>query len=124
MRILWLALAIPCLSFGHELTPTYPEMRPAYLDGLLVTSMSMFNARQDVDYYEVGVFSEDWKRVPFASSSKLFHVEHGERVDFDIYIRVVDRDRAFYICTTSKLLAEPERSNAVISSKVCSRIAK
>lgn len=119
--ILWL---LPCVALSHELTPTYPELRPAYLDGLLVTTMTMFNSRPDVDYYEVGVFDEQWNPLNFATTEQLLHLSQGEGKTFDVYIRASDQNKAFYICTTSKLLSDPEHSNAVISSKVCSRIKK
>ena len=106
---------------AHELTPTYPKLRPAYLDGLMVASVTMFNAREDVEYYEVGVFDLDWRPVPFATASKIMKVPYTERESFDVYVRKADQNRAVYLCTTSKLRSD-KPSNAVISSKVCSRL--
>ena len=46
---------------AHEMTPTYPPLVPSYVDGLVSAKMTMFNARQDVEYFEVGVFDAEWK---------------------------------------------------------------
>lgn len=124
MKNLLLVLALLLAStpvVAHELTPTYPKLRPAYLDGLMVATVTMFNAREDVEYYEVGVFDLDWRPIPFATASKIMKVPYTERETFDVYVREKDKDRAIYLCTTSKLRAD-KPSNAVISSKVCSRL--
>jgi len=122
MKRLALILSLFATSVSaHEMTPTYPQLRPAYVDGLVTTELTMFNAREDVDYYEVGVFTVDWKAVPFATTSKILQVRHTERVSFDIYIRKTDQARATYVCTMSKLRSD-KPSNAIIASKVCSRL--
>ena len=55
-------------SLAHDMTPTYPELKPSYMEGLLVADFELFNKRNDVRYYEIGVFDEDWNPIPFVSS--------------------------------------------------------
>lgn len=105
---------------AHELTPTYPKFKPSYVGGLASTEMTMFNARKDVEFYQLGVFDAEWNPVPFAASEKLLHVPHATRSTFDVFIRDEDLRRAVYICTLSKLRSDIP-SNAIISSKICSR---
>lgn len=106
---------------AHELTPTYPELKPSYVDGLLVAKLSMFNAREDVEYYEVGVFDKDWRKVPFATQERIIKVPYGNHKRFEVYIRIEDKGKAIYVCTISKLRSD-KPGNAIVSSKVCSRI--
>jgi hypothetical protein len=106
---------------AHELTPTYPELKPSYVTGILVARLSMFNARKDVEYYEIGVYDESWNKVPFATTDKIAKVPQGTHKNFEIYIRKKDKKRAVYVCTVSKLRSD-KPSFAIISSKVCSRL--
>ena len=59
---------------AHELTPTYPEIEPAYVDGVSVIKMKMWNRRSDASYYEVNVYDQDWESVPFASPEKVMRL--------------------------------------------------
>jgi len=115
----FLLLATPVVA--HELTPTYPKINPAYVDGLLVAQLSIFNARKDVDYYEIGVFDKDWKPIPFATTTKILNVPYTGKINFEVYFRKEDQRRAVYVCTLSKLRSD-EDSYAIVSSKVCSRL--
>jgi hypothetical protein len=120
--LLVLALLLPAMPVvAHELTPTYPKLKPSYVEGLLVAQLTMFNARKDVDYYEIGVFDVDFRPIPFAAANRILKAPTGQRVTFDVYIRRKDETRAVYVCTLSKLKTD-ESSNAVVSSKVCSRL--
>jgi len=110
-------MVMPVLGHAHEMTPTYPTWKIAYFRDLLVTEMEMFNKRADIEYYEVGVFDENWNPIPFVSSFKLFKLEYLSRIKFEVYIREQDKVRAKYICSKSKL-REGENK---ISSKICSR---
>ena len=105
---------------AHEMTPTYPSWKQSAFSGILQTTMEMFNKRQDVEYYEIGLFDKDWKSVPFVSSYKIFKLEYLGHVKFDIYIRKEDKGRAEYICSKSKLRKSDEVRTA-ISSKICSK---
>jgi hypothetical protein len=103
------------------MTPTYPKFTPAYIDGVVKTQMEMFNKRQDVEYYEVGVFDEEWRPVPFVSSYKLFRLKYLGHVKFDIYVRRDDADRVEYICSQSKVRGE-KHAQSLLASRICSRV--
>ena len=106
---------------AHELTPTYPEIEPAYVDGVSVIKMKMWNRRSDASYYEVNVFDGEWKLVPFATSEKIMKLGYLEHKSFELYIRDADCDKVAYICTTSKQLKQDVQSTG-IKSRICSRV--
>lgn len=106
---------------AHELTPTYPEIEPAYVDGVSVIKMKMWNRRSDASYYEVNVFDDEWKSVPFATSEKVMKLGYLEHKSFELYIRDADCDKVAYICTTSKQLKQDVQSTG-IKSRICSRV--
>lgn len=107
-------------AFAHEMVPTYPELKPSHIQGVWKTTMKMFNKRNDVKYYEIGVFDKDWKPIPFVSSYKIIKMEYLGHVKFDVYIREEDRERAVYLCSRSKLLVD-EMSPTSVSSRICSK---
>lgn len=114
-------LMLACVSANaHELTPTYPELRPSIYSDVLVTDMLLFNQRADVSYYQIEVYDEDWNPVPFASASNILELGYLERTSFFVYIREIDADKVEYICTRSKILKGEESS--VIASNICSRV--
>jgi len=109
--------------FAHEMTPTYPKLEPSHLDGVVKTTMEMFNKRQDVEYYEIGVFDKDFNPVPFVTSYNIIKLSYLGHVTFDVYIRKADKDRAVYICSKSKLRKDDNGSvRTAVSSKICSKI--
>ena len=69
--------------------------------GVLFSTMTLFNLRKDVTYYEIGVFDENWEKVPFAVQEKLLSVNYLEKVKVDVFIRSKDRKRAVYVCSKS-----------------------
>lgn len=105
------------------MTPTYPKMRPSYIDGLDVTTMKMFNKRSDVEYYEVAVFDENFEPVPFVTSYNILKIEYLAHVTFDIYLRKEDRGVARYICSRSKLKKDTD-VRTVVASRICSKISE
>lgn len=105
---------------AHEFTPTYPKFRQSMFDNIVVTTMMLFNRREDVQFYELGVFDEDFNRIPFASPNKIIRLEYLKREQFEVYIRESDLGRVEFICTTSKLLKDDTTTG--ISSKICSRV--
>ena len=107
-------------AFAHEMTPTYPKWKYAYMDDLLVTRMEIFNKRSDVEYYELGVFDKDWRPIPFVSQYTILNIKYLERIEVDVYIREIDKFNAEYICSKSKIKTKDLRSSS-ISSKICSR---
>ena len=113
-------LASGCAS-AHEFTPTYPKLKKSYVEGILYTTMTLYNARKDVEYYQVKVFDGDWNKIPFAVKEKIIYIKHQERKKIDVYIKEEDKDRAVYICSRSKLILEGGGKTAV-ESRICSKI--
>jgi len=105
---------------AHEMTPTYPPLVPSYVDGLVSAKMTMFNSRKDVDYFEIGVFDDEWNPVPFAATAKILRVPHGSSKTFEVFVREEDKKRATFICSLSKLRTDSS-ARAIVSSKICSR---
>ena len=124
MKKLYYALAMMLMSVAvsaHELTPTHPVIKPAYLSGVSVVQMSLWNRRNDANYYEINVYDVDWNPVNFATTERLMKIGYLERKIFDVYIRDVDKDKVEYICTVSKQLKEDVKSSG-IKSRICSRM--
>ena len=105
---------------AHEMLPTYPRLKPSYVDDIMQTQMRMFNKRQDVEWYEIGVFDAKWKPVPFVTGYRILKVEYLSHVRFDVYIREDDAKRAHYICSQSKLRRD-KSEGTVIASRICSK---
>lgn len=121
MKIMFLMMALfVSTASAHEMTPTYPKLRPSHLDGVYKTTMQMFNKREDVSYYEIGVFDKNFKPIPFVSSYTIFKLEYLGHVTFDIYVRKSDLDTAAYVCSKSKLRKDSSVRTA-ISSVICSK---
>ena len=106
---------------AHEMTPALPKLKSSYAEGVVYTTLKLWNRREDVAYYEITVFDEDWNPVPFASSDKIMQLSYLETKSFEIYVRAVDVERLEYICTTSKFLKD-EVTPSSITSRICSRI--
>lgn len=124
MKQLYYVVAAALIFTGaaaHEMTPTYPEMKPSYIDEVSTTQMRMWNRRNDVFYYEITVFDDQWNPVPFATPNKIIRLGFLETKTFDVYIRDKDVDRVEYICSTSKQLKEDVQSTG-IKSRICSRV--
>jgi hypothetical protein len=115
-----LLIFLSSIASAHEMTPTYPKWETSHLDGLLTTTMKMFNKRAEVEYYEIGVFDEEWNPIPFVTSYNVIKIEYLGHVTFDLYIRKADKSRAVYICSISKLRKSNEVRTA-ITSKICSK---
>lgn len=107
-------------AYAHEMVPTYPRLEQSHMDGVLKATMKMFNKRADVEYYEVGVFDENFEPVPFVSAYNIFKLDYLGHVTFDVYIRKSDKDRVHYICSRSKIRKDSQTKTA-ISSKICSK---
>lgn len=123
MRLILIIAAalITTSATAHELTPTYPEIEPAYVEGVSVIKMKMWNRRSDASYYEVNVYDDEWKSVPFATPEKIMKLSYLEHKSFELYIRDADCDRVTYICTTSKQLKQDVQSTG-IKSRICSKV--
>ena len=124
MRIMKYIIAIfliTSVASAHEMVPTYPKISGSYVEGLQKTTMTMFNKRMDVEYYEIGVFTEEWKPIPFVSQYKVWKIPYLSTVTFDLYVRDADRLRVTYICSKSKL-RKSDISRTAISSRICSKV--
>jgi len=108
-------------SNAHEMTPAYPVLDSSYINGVVVAKMKLFNRREDVEYYQIEVFTEDWKPVSFATTARVLKVDYNKNKLFDVYIRFVDVKRARYICTTSKIF-KGGNQETLVSSMICSKI--
>lgn len=106
---------------AHEWTPTYPKFEPSFVDGVVVTTMKLFNKREDARFYEVSVYDKDWNQIPFATSSKIIEMSYLETKNIDIYITEKQCDFIEYICTTSRLV-EGEVKSSGINTKICSKV--
>ena len=106
---------------AHEMTPAYPKLHSSSVPEIMQADLSLFNARDDVEYFSVGVFDAQWQPIAFASAQRVMHVPSGARKAFEIYIRQTDVQRVVYVCTTSMLRAGQE-DNAIVSSRICSRL--
>jgi len=108
-------------AIAHEMTPTYPVFTYSHLSGVMKTTMSMFNKRADVQYYEIGVFDKDFNTVPFVTSYSVIKLNYLSKVDFDVYIKKDDTSRVVYICSRSKLKKD-DSARTAISSRICSKV--
>jgi hypothetical protein len=119
MRWLWLLLVSAC-AHAHEMTPAYPKLEQSHVSGVYKASLQMFNKRADVQFYEIGVFQEDWTPVPFVSAYTVLKLDYLGQVKFDVFIREADIKRAVYVCSKSKLRNDSSKAT-VVSSKICSK---
>lgn len=108
-------------SNAHQFTPTYPQFTISFMEGVLYTKMELFNKRRDAEYYELGVFDNNWDPVTFATDSKLIYARYLETKKINVYIRAEDIKKVTYICTESRIRKE-ETTATVISSKICSKV--
>ena len=83
--------------------------------------MTIFNKRAEVEYYELGVFTKDWKPIPFVSNYKIYKIPYLSTVSVEIYIRNEDKKIITYICSMSKL-RKKEITRTAIKSRICSRV--
>lgn len=106
---------------AHELTPTYPKFKQSYIDNVYVTTLNLWNRREDVSYYALEVFDVDWNPLPFATTNRVIKINYLEHKSIELYLHKKDLKNAEFICTTSKMLKKDVISTG-ITSKICSRI--
>lgn len=119
-RLLLTLLLVSGLAHAHEQVPTYPEWKQGIYQGVLTTTIEIFNKRSDVEYYEIGVFDEEWNPVYFVADYKVVRLKYLTGTSVDIYISKENRDRAEYVCSRSKIRKGSDTRTAV-SSRICSR---
>jgi hypothetical protein len=109
-------------SLAHDFTPTYPKLETTHQAGVLKASMKLFNKRNDIRYYRVGVYDSEWNKIPFiVSGGKVINVEYLDTKRFDVYIQESNRDRVTYICTKSLTLQDGS-TKSILNSRICSKV--
>lgn len=109
------------LVYAHQMTPAYPELKLATVEGILKASVTIFNKRADVSYYEVGVFDKEFKPIPFVTSYYIKDIPYEKTAEIDVYILDKNKDRAVYVCSSSKLT---NVESTGIESRICSKFKK
>ena len=122
MKLLLVLLLFSYLgdAVGHEMTPTYPTFEPSHVTGVFKAEMEMFNKRKDVEYYEIGVFDENWEPVPFVSSYRVMRLKYLSYVKFAVYVGINDVAAAEYVCSVSKLRENSDKK-PMVATRICSR---
>jgi hypothetical protein len=108
---------------AHEMTPTYPKLKSSHVDGVYTTQVELFNKREDVEYYDIGVFDKDFNHIRFVTVYDVYKVEYLGRIKVDIFVNGKDVPNVEYICSISRMRRDSE-STTLISSKICSRVKK
>ena len=108
-------------AMGHEMSPTYLQFDPSYIDNVLKTSIEVFNRREDVNYYEIEVYDKDRNPISFVTDAKVVNIKYLEKKSIDVYIRQSDKDRVVYVCTLSRFIKE-DKTKTNVSSRICSKV--
>ncbi len=114
------ALFAATTATAHQWTPTYPKFENSFVEGVVVTTMKLFNRREDVRFYEINVYDEEWNPIRFATAAKIVEMNYLEQKDIEIYVLESDCDQIEYICTVSKLLLDDTDNG--INSRICSKV--
>ena len=120
-KVILFFLCLSLQAHAHEMTPTYPALAPSYINGVSVAKMRLFNRREDVGYYQILVYTEDWLPISFASEEKIIKIGYNKTKSFNVYVRSVDLDKTVYISTVSKVFKGTNQI-ALVSSMICSKI--
>lgn len=121
LYIILFLIGLSGYTSAHQFTPTYPELSLSYVKGIYKADMLLFNNRQEISYYSIGVFDKDWEPVKFATENRIVKMEHLERKTITVYIRKEDKDKALYICSKSKTLVDYAQTS-IVTSRICSKI--
>lgn len=119
-RLLLSLLLVVGFAHAHEQVPTYPKWEKGIYPGVLTTTIEIFNKRNDVEYYEIGLFDENWNPIFFVADYKVIKLRYLSSASIDVYIAKENRDRVEYVCSRSKIRKEDANRTAV-SSRICSR---
>jgi hypothetical protein len=107
-------------AIAHELTPTYFVPKPSLYRNVSLIQMSLFNRREDIQYYEITAFDEEWNPIKFVSKENIINVKYLETKNIELYFRNNDLDRLTYICTKSLIVKDSIESSGV-TSRICSK---
>ena len=91
------------------------------MPGVWVAEMKMFNGREDINFYQITVYDNDWNVVPSAVINNPVKVDYQTQKKINVYIRAADKDQAVYVCSKSKPLASDE-VKTMLFSRICSKI--
>lgn len=104
------------------MVPTYPEWRHGYYQGVVTTTINIFNKRTDVEYYDIGLFDENWNPVFFVADYKVIKLKYLQSASIDIYVSKENAPRVEYVCSKSKV--RQGSGVGAVSSRICSRFRK
>lgn len=123
MRYIMCVMIFLSLGYAnaHEWTPTYPKLRPSHISDIVVTTMSLYNSRSDVEHYGFSVYDKDFNPIRFATAEQITSVNYLERKSIDIYIRSKDISKGMYICSESKILRD-DVTATIVRSRICSKV--
>lgn len=113
------ALFLSTSAAAHEMTPTYFQIVPSMVSNVWTTKMLVFNRREDVNQYQIEVYTADWEGLPFASFNREFKLDYGNGIDVELYFRDIDKDRVTYICSRS---VPEENEVSAVASLICSKV--
>lgn len=119
--VLTLMFLVSGQVFAHQFTPTYPKFESSMAENISQVTMTLFNTRKDTEYYEVGVFDNDWNHIEFAVEQRVLRLRYLETKQFNVYVRKRDVRSVVYICTTSKTEVRPTTA-ALITTRICSKV--
>ena len=120
IRFALLLLLVTTSSYGHQMSPAYPKFGLTHLAGVKKVEMQIFNSREDVEFYEIGVFNVDWQPINFVSLYKIIKIDYLATVKFDVYLTDADALNAEYLCSRSKLRSD-NNNQALLATRICSR---
>ena len=118
LPLLLLFLVAPVVA--HQWTPTYFAWRPSHVDGVLTTSLMLWNNRAEIGYYEIQVLDGNMMPVKFVTNTHVIQVPYRKRKTVNVYINANDKGRAVYVCSRSRSISD-ETSRTVVSSRICSK---
>jgi hypothetical protein len=121
-KLLFVMLVAFCgPAMAHEMSPTYLEFTPSYVNDVLKTNVEIFNRREDANYYEIEVYDKDRNPISFVADAKVVNIKYLEKKSIDVYIKQSDKDRVVYVCTLSRFIKE-DKTKTNVSSRICSKI--
>ena len=121
LRSLILLILVSSSVIAHEQTPTYATWSPSHIEGVVKTEVQIFNKRDDVDYFEIEVFTPDFESLSFVTTWNIIEVAYLERKSIDIYMTEANSLGAQYICSMSKIRSE-DLSATGIASQICTKL--
>ena len=121
LRSLILLILISSSAIAHEQTPTYATWSPSHIEGAVKTEIKIFNKRDDVDYFEIGVFTPDFESLSFVTTWNIIEIGYLETKVIDIYMTEANSISAQYICSISKIRSG-DQDQTGIESQICTKL--